>query len=61
MKLGGAPGVPERKVMSPEVHALGLTPLGIEIPPALCANLIIELYQLGAVVISLETTMGPQA
>ena len=61
MKLGGAPGVPDRKVMSPEVHAFGLTPFGIEIPPALCANLIIESYQLGAVVISLEATAVPQA
>lgn len=61
MKLGGAPGVPERKVMSPDVQAFGFTPFGIEIPAALCANFIIEVYQLGAVVISLEATAGPQA
>ncbi len=60
MKLGGAPGVPERKVMSPDVQALGLTPFGIETPAALCAN-VIEIHQLGAVVISLEATAGPQA
>jgi hypothetical protein len=57
--MGTKPGVPERKVMSPEVHAFGLTPFGIETPPADCANLIIEPYQLGAVVISLEATTGP--
>jgi hypothetical protein len=54
MKLGGAPGVPERKVMSPEVHALGLTPFGIEIPPADCAKLVIGLYQLASVVLKLQ-------
>ena len=61
MKLGGAPGVPERKVMSPEVHAFGLTPFGIETPLADCANLVIESDQLGAVVINLEATTGPQS
>ena len=47
--------------MLPEVQAFGLTPFGIKTPLADCANLLTKRYQLGAVVINLETTTGPQA